>query len=447
MELVYHYLWKYKMAGRPVQTVDGQSVEILSPGVHNDNSGPDFHDASIKIGGQQWVGNVEIHVKGSDWYRHGHDADHAYDSVILHVVAIDDRRALRPDGSEIPTAVVVLPENFYATYSMLSVELKQIRCVSMLSKIPDLVKEDWLCSLGIERLHFKANRILDYYSALNSDWEQTMFTAFARGLGFGLNGQPFEMLARSLPLKYVYHHADDLMQVEALLLGQAGMLDSSRNIFDEYYQHLCREYAFMARKYGLRPMRGDLWKYARTRPQNFPHRRIALLARALHEGFKFMGSLLDSGGDPDSLEELFSWILTGYWRGHGGFGEEGKIKTFAPTGLSRASKELLMINVAAPFYYAYGHVTGDYDLAERGADILCMLKPERNNIISSWNSAGIKAHDAMRSQALVHLRTEYCDRGRCLDCRFGHYLLRCGAGGRIFNYDVPLTAIAETEKV
>lgn len=432
MELIYHYLWKHKILGRRLFTVDGHEVTVESPGKHNDDAGPDFSGARIFVGGQKWVGNVEIHVKASDWFAHGHDLDRAYDSVILHVVAVNDATVHRSDGSEIPQIIITLPQDFFITYAQLTEDFKGTRCRDLIPLLPQLVKTDWLESLAMERLHFKAKRILGYYEQLNRDWEQAVFTAVARGLGFGLNGLPFEMLAKNLPLKYLYHHADDLLQIEALLLGQAGLLDANLLPMDEYYQTLCREYLFLARKYGLRPLRREVWKYARTRPQNFPHRRIAMLAQGLHEGVHFASGLIAANADIDCLLEFFDWRLDGYWGRHYGFGD--RTETVMPRTLSNASKELLIINVAAPFYFAHAHLTGDYELAERGTAMLTCLKSEHNSKIESWRVCGLEVKDALRSQALLHLRDEYCDCNRCLDCRFGHYFLRHKAKGRLFDY-------------
>lgn len=433
MELLYHYLWKHKMMGRPLATVDGREVVVRSPGRHNNDAGPDFSGARLIVGGEEWAGNVEVHVKASDWYAHGHDKDRAYDTVILHVVAVNDVEVKRSDGTVIPQVEVILPRDFYVTYACLMADLKGTRCREMLHQLPELVKTDWLESLSMERMHFKSARLLEYYTQLNSDWEQSVFTLIARGLGFGLNGLPFEILAKNLPLKYLYHHADDLLQTEALLFGQAGFLDAALYPYDEYYQSLCREYMFLQRKYGLRPQAREMWKYARTRPQNFPHRRIALLAAAIHAGTHFSSGLVEANADIDRLMEYFDWRLDGYWGTHCGFGpQSGEI--VAPRTLSNASKELLIINVAAPFYYAHARLSGNFELAERGASMLMQLRAERNTILSSWQACGLVAQDALRSQALLHLRSEYCDRNRCLDCRFGHYFLRSGAAGRLFDY-------------
>lgn len=443
MELLYHYLWHHRMLGRSFSDLRGHRIEVIYPGRHNEDAGPDFANARLRIDGREWIGNVEIHVKASDWFRHGHDSDPAYDNVILHVVAIDDTRILRKNNEEIPQITAALPPNFLLTYAALAPDnanpsltsadspdrkaiarnLNSARCASRFADIPQLTREDWLETLSVERIHFKAQRLLDYSRKLGGDWEQAVFVMLARGLGFGLNGIPFEMLAMNLPLRIVYHHADNLLQTEALIFGQAGMLDGSNHIFDEYYRRLCVEYGFLARKYGLHPMNVSLWKYARTRPQNFPHRRLAILARALYEGIRFSSSLEEAAGDYEALLRLFSWKAEGYWSNHFDFGRDPSGSDL-PLSLSRGSRNLLMINVAAPFYMAHAQLTGDLERGERALDLLRSIPSEKNSIIKSWEQLGLTSPDALRSQALIHLHDEYCVKGQCLQCRFGHFLLR-----------------------
>lgn len=408
------------MWGQPLKLNDGTVVDIIHPGLHNNNSGPDFMNAKLRVGGQLWAGNVEIHVKASDWYRHGHDKDPAYDSIILHSVGIDDAKVNRSNGEKIPQAVIAMPEKFFRTLSTLQTDIDAVRCASRLCDISPLEKNDWIDSLGIERMQLKAARVYEYVEQEHGDWQRGVFLTLARALGFGLNAQPFEMLARTLPSNYLGRHSDDRFQLEALLFGQAGMLDTSRNIFDEYYQQLCREYYFLARKYGLRPMRGDLWKYARTRPQNFPHRRIAMLAEILTGGFSLMSALLECR-KPEDFYRLFSWELKGYWLTHPGFGLDAGAM---PERLSRASMDLLIINFAAPVIYAYYSTHGNPDRAEMAVDLLQQLRPESNTIIGKWHQSGLECCNAFESQALLHLRKEYCDTQKCLYCRFGHKLLR-----------------------
>lgn len=427
MERLYQYLWKSRMFGRRLRDEDGGEVMVIDPGRLNTDAGPDFFNSKVSINGQEWAGNIEIHVKASDWYRHGHQNDAAYDNVILHVVSVSDRRIERPDGSLIPQVTVTMPEDFFRTYSVLSSVEGDIRCAPVLGSISQLEATDWLETLSVERIQKKGERILDIHKNCGGDWEQTCFVTLARALGFGLNGDPFEMLARSIPLKVLHHHSDNPLQIQALLFGQAAMLDSSLHILDEYYQLLCREYYFLARKYGLRPMRPGLWRYARTRPQNFPHRRIAFLAKACEGGFSLFSKILDNARSEEALRQLFSWRLEGYWHDHFSFDVEAR--AVADT-LSATSVTLLLINAVAPMVYACGAFRGDPDLAERGLDLLAGLPGEVNGITRQWASLGFTSKDALRSQALIHLRKEYCDARKCLFCRFGNHALRKSALGQ-----------------
>lgn len=413
------------MFGKTLKDADGACIEVVDPGTLNTNAGPDFFNSKIKINGIEWAGNIEIHVRASDWHRHHHDNDPAYDSIILHVVSISDMRIYRPDGSLIPQVEITLPEDFFKIYVALTEAGDEVKCASSLSKLPPINRVDWLESLSIERIQAKAQKVKDLLSLTGNDWEQTCFVIIARALGFGLNGDPFEMLARSIPLRILHHHSDNPHQIQAIFFGQAAMLDSSLHIFDEYYQLLCREYYFLARKYELRPMRPGLWKYARTRPQNFPHRRIAFLAKACEGGFSLFSRIISNSRNVDQLRELFAWQLSGYWHTRFSFDTEGR--SISDT-LSQASITLLIINAVAPLVYAYGSSRGDLDLAERALDILAALPAENNTIIRSWQQIGIPADNALRSQALIHLRKEYCLTRKCLSCRWGHSLMRTTIG-------------------
>lgn len=424
MESIYQYLWKSKMFGRKLRDCDGAEVEVIDPGTLNTDSGPDFFNSKIRINGVEWAGNIEIHVKASDWNRHRHSSDPAYDGIILHVVGVSDMRISRCDGSLIPQVEVTMPEDFFRTYSTLSSPLGGVKCSSTLCRIPQLSVIDWLETLSVERIQGKASRLHEIYKATGHDWEQTCFIALARALGFGLNGDPFEILARSIPLKYLHHHSDHPLQVQAMLFGQAAMLDSSQHIFDEYYQHLCREYYFLARKYGLRPMRLGLWKYSRTRPQNFPHRRIAFLSKACEGGFSLFSKIIAAAGSDEASKALFSWSLDGYWHSHFSFDVESRCVSDT---LSDSSIALLMINVVAPLLYAVGAMRGDPDLAEKGMSLLERLPAENNAVIREWGALGWKADSAWRSQGLLHLKKEYCDARKCFLCRFAHVILKVAA--------------------
>ena len=421
MEKLYHYLWKTRLRGRWFKDVDGADVEVIDPGIHNFDSGPDFFNSKLKINGVEWVGNIEIHVKASDWFRHGHAADPAYENVILHVVGVSDKRVSRPDGSLIPQVEFTFPEEFFRTYSLLSEESPAIKCSSRLNRIPDINKEDWLETLAIERLQLKAEKIREIHALTNGDWEQTCFIMLARGLGFGLNGDPFELLGKTMPLRILHHHSDNPFQLDALLFGQAAMLDATLYMFDEYFQGLCREFYFLARKYNLKPMRPGLWKYSRTRPQNFPHRRIAFLSNATLNGFSLFTRLLESPPTAEAMVNIFDMKAEGYWKNHYSFDTEARE---APSELSKASRILLVINVAVPLLYAYAASTGNLELAEKALSIMQDLPPENNSYTRQWQNLGFPVKDASRSQSLIHLSKEYCDKNKCIFCRFGHHLLR-----------------------
>lgn len=411
------------MLGNSFLTRSGQSVEIIAPGLHNNDAGPDFSAARLRVDGEDWVGNVEIHVKASDWKRHGHDNDPAYNSIILHVVGIDDCEIFRHDGTSIPQICISPPADFYIRYDSLTSDLDNPGCLPYIHTIPLINVKDWINALGLERLHSKATFIKEVLESNNGDWQQALFIVIARALGFGLNGLPFELLARSLPLNFVMRHRDHPEQVEALVFGQAGMLTEGEYPYDDYYVMLCREYNFLKNKYGLSPIDGNLWKYARTRPQNFPHRRIAILASMLCEGINIHTRLLEADGKYEDVTELFQFGASEYWKYHHRFGL-APTDLPIPASLSSTSIDIICINVAAPFYFAYGAITGNPDLAEKGLDLLCEIKPERNSVVGVWNGTQLKPTNAFESQALLQLRRSYCQTSRCLQCRFGHYLLR-----------------------
>lgn len=424
MERLYHYLWKTGIGGSIHKDVDGVPIEVIDPGIHNHDSGPDFFNAKLKIDGIEWVGNVEIHVKASDWYRHAHTQDPAYENVILHVVGLSDKRVSRADGSNIAQVELRLPDKFFHTYSSLIEEGERVKCAGMLGSIPQLNKTDWLETLAVERLQQKAQRVKEINESVSGDWEQTCFILLSRGLGFGLNGDPFELMAKTLPLRILHHHSDNLFQIEALLFGQAGMLDPTLYMFDEYFQALCREYYFLSRKYGLKPIRQGLWKYSRTRPQNFPHRRIAFLAKAAYGGFSLFSRLIEMKPDASMLTDIFDMHVEGYWEKHYSFDTEDNR---APSVLSKQSRLLLAINVGAPLLYAYASATGNYEMGEKVMIMMQNLPAENNTIIRNWEALGLEAKDASRSQALLHLRKEYCDKNKCIYCRLGHHILRKSA--------------------
>ena len=406
-------------------TNDMRHVRVLDPGLLNTDSGPDFFNAKVEIDGQLWVGNIEMHVRASDWKRHGHDKDSAYDSVILHVVDKDDAPVYRTNGERIPQLVLQVSPLFDASYQQLVNSRQELPCESAIKQVPSITITEWIERLAFERLHGKVQRVRDLLDMYNGSWEDVCYITLTRNLGFGINNEAFERLARRTPLRLLHKHSDSLLQIEALLFGQAGLLDPNAMGADEYYKHLCREYAFLANKFSLQPMESEAWKMFRIRPQNFPLRRIAMLAQYIEGGFNLMSKILDADGEKE-LRKLFKVELTGYWRNHFSFGKPNEMPSPA---LSDKSIDIVLINTVAPLYYAYGEITGNYALTDKAIELLESLKPESNSIVKTFVAAGIDCDTALTSQALIELKRSYCDARKCIYCRIGHRLLSQAAKG------------------
>ena len=420
MEQLMQYIWQHKLwRSEDMHTNDGRLVRVLDQGLLNTDAGPDFFNAKVEIDGQMWVGNVEIHVRASDWKRHGHDHDNAYDSVVLHVVDKDDAPVFRSNGERIPQLVLQVSPLFDSSYRQLVNSKLELPCASVIASVPRLTITEWIERLAFERLHSKVQRVRDLLDMYHGSWEDVCYVTVARNLGFGINNDAFERLARRTPLRLLHKHSDSLMQIEALLFGQAGMLDPTATGTDAYYQHLCSEYAFLANKFSLRPMEPESWKLFRIRPQNFPYRRIAMLAQYISGSFRLMAQILDANGEKE-LRKLFEVELTGYWSNHYSFGKPQEKPSLA---LSNRSIDIVLINTVAPLYYAYGEITGDYALTDKAISLLESLSPEKNSIVDSFVRAGIECDSALTSQALIELRHSYCDARKCIYCKIGHRLL------------------------
>ncbi len=419
-----HYVWKHRLWGsNPLSTNDGRPIRVIDTGLPNTDAGPDFFNAKVEIGGKLWVGNVEIHVRASDWKRHGHDHDKAYDNVILHVVDKDDAPVYRSNGERIPQMVMPCSPQFYERYEHLVNSISEIPCSAQIKDVPGLVITEWVEALAFERLHSKVRRLRELLTTYNGSWEDVCYVTLSRNLGFGINNDALERLARCTPLRLLHKHSDSLLQLEALLFGQAGLLDESNQVNDHYFLQLQREYAFLANKFSLKPIEREAWKMFRIRPQNFPYKRIALLAQFVAGGFNMMAKILDANGDEKTLRELFNVKLSGYWAEHFTFGEPSQ----ASQALSDRSTDIILINTVAPLYYAYGELTDDYEMTDCAIGLLEQLKPERNSIVDKFVFAGIECSDALTSQALIQLKCEYCDAKKCIYCKIGHRLLSAAA--------------------
>ncbi len=432
MEQLLHYCWKHRLLPlAPLVTTGGQTVEVIDPGLHNRNSGPDFFNAKVKIDGTLWVGNVEIHDRASDWFRHGHDRDAAYDNVVLHVCGVIDADIRTHSGNTPPQLQLDVPPKVSQNYRQLLTTDNYPPCYQVIPSLPPLVVHAWMSALQTERLQQKTDAIRRRVEQCDGSWEAGYFVTLARNYGFGINGDAFETWALNMPLSSVAHHRDNLFQVEAIFMGQAGLLDletipqycQADALREGYFARLRNEYLYLAHKFSLKPMDAGLWRFLRLRPQNFPHIRIAQLANLYHQRRASLSQLVDCQ-TIDQLKALFATSVTPYWETHYTFGSTS-CKT--QKNLTPSSLNLLIINTAIPMLFAYARHRSNDRLCDRAFDLLEQLRAESNHITRMWQQCGLPIKTAGDSQALIQLKNNYCDRKDCLRCRFGYEYLKRAA--------------------
>ena len=404
-----------------LQTTTGEPVEVIDAGLPNTNAGPDFFNAKLKIGGTLWVGNIQVHTLASDWMRHGHDKDAAYDNVILHVAETVDCEVFRANGVPVPQLQLPCPDPVRQRYDELSHAEIYPPCYSILSSLPKLTVHSWLSALQVERFEQKARVIATRLERCNNHWEDVFFITLARNFGFGLNGDAFEAWASRLPFRAIDKHRDDLFQVEAFFFGQAGLLDEELPDADGYYLKLQKEFRYLQHKFELSvPMTATQWRFLRLRPGNFPHVRLAQLANLYYKERSLFSRIMEA----DTLEavrKLLTVTTSPYWEEHFNF---RKVSSSREKQVGKNAQNLIIINTVIPFLYAYGLHKADELLCERATGFLESLKAEDNHIIRHWSGAGLPVSTAADSQALLQLQKEYCDKKDCLRCRFGFEYLR-----------------------
>lgn len=429
MEQLLHYVWKHKLFPLvELKTTDGKPVEVIDPGLHNHNSGPDFFNAKVKISQTLWVGNVEIHDKSSDWFLHGHDKDQAYDNVVLHVTGKPDIEVTNTAGQYIPQMVLEVPSTIRENYEELLRTDQYPPCYQIIPDLTTLNIHAWMAALQTERLEQKTEAIIRRVKRMNGSWENAYFLTLARNYGFGINGDTFEEWATHIPFSAIAHHRDKLFQIEAVFMGQAGLLDinaiperyQQEALNEGYYAKLRNEYLYLAHKFSLCPMDYKRWKFLRLRPQNFPHIRLSQLANLYYERKTGLSQLVECK-DLFSLQSLLSTRVTPYWETHYTF---GSISDLNEKNLSPFSMNLLMINTCIPMLFAYGRHSAKEALCNRAFDFLEQLKAENNYIIRLWKECGLTVKNAGDSQALIQLKKEYCDKKECLRCRIGYEYLK-----------------------
>ena len=421
MERLLHYVWKYKLyTATPLITTEGRPVQVIDPGMQNTDAGPDFFNAKIKIDGTLWVGSVEIHDKSSDWLLHHHDTDKAYDCVILHITGFNDFQPVRTNGNPIPQMLLTVPENILRSIDWLLYREAALPCLDHITA--PLHIACWMEALLSERLERKTHDIFLLLDAYQTDWNEVFYITLTRNFGFGVNNDAFERLAKSLPLRCIQKQRSSHSQIEAMLFGQAGMLEEEND--DHYYRLLQREYDFLRHKFGLSPMEDFVFKNLRTRPVNFPYLKVAQLA-ALWVQYDTLFSAILEARSTGEIKKYFRIPPSGYWETHYHFryASPRKEKTIGENALN-----ILLINTVVPMLFAYGLHNKRPEYCERATRLLESIPPEKNTIVTTFYNAGITVRHAGDSQALIQLKREYCEKKKCLYCRIGFRMLKTTIG-------------------
>lgn len=418
-----YYLWRYYFTGRSETTTDGSPLKIEKPGIRNEDSGPDFFDCRIKLGSTLWAGNVEIHLKSSDWFRHGHQHDESYNNIILHVVYEYDKPVFRKNGEPVPCLELKgkFNELLYEKYQGFLLSANWIPCASDISNVGSFLLLNILDRVAVERLEQKAEAIQKKLEEAHGDFREVFYRSLMKSFGLKANAEAFEHLALALSLSILSKHKQDLFQLEALLFGQAGFLNG--NLKEDYPQKLRKEYLYLSSKYNLTPLKPFIWKFMRMRPTNFPTLRMAQFASLIFHSSGLIDKILTA----KNLKRVITLLRcepSAYWQNHYRFGKSNKQQT-RKMGLSFI--HLILINTIIPYAFVYGRFKNDPGTEEKAVRWLEEIPAENNTITRHFASMGVKATSALHSQALIRLKTDYCSPQRCLHCSIGHQILNASA--------------------
>ena len=397
-EIVLHYIWEHCLwAGYDQQTTDGRKVDILSVGEHNRDAGPDYSHARVRIGGKEWVGNIEIHVCSSDWIKHHHHIDKAYDNVILHVVCTADKPIYNARGELVPQCELQYPSDkdyltrLFESAQQMDSAISRIGCAEQLIHDPKLLSEGWRKTLLRKRLECKRASITRLLEITKNSWEHALYISLARNFGFHTNSLPFEQLAICTPLSYLQKHRNNLFQLTALLLGQAGLIDDPA---------MQKEYDFLRTKFDLTPLDGSIWKHGKLRPQNSPELRIRQFAQLLYQSENLLSKILDT----DDLKELKA--------------------LFEVDKIGMNSIDILLINTVIPYKYAYALHRNNPAQAEAAMNLMERIPAENNTVVRQWRVLGQSIRNAADTQALLHLYQNYCQHHECINCEVGYQIFQ-----------------------
>jgi hypothetical protein len=415
-----HYLWKLKKFSTVnLQTANGESIVIINSGQYLQLAGPDFFNAQIRIGNQKWAGNVEIHVKSSDWYVHHHEVDKAYENVILHVVWEHDTDIYRQDNTEIPVLELksYVDANMLYNYKNLAIPKSWIFCEKQLREIDEFVLKNWQERLFFERLERKSKAIDELFEITNRDWEAVLFCLLARNFGLNTNGDAFYKIAESIPFSLIRKESFEVENLEALIMGQAGLLDLEKE--DNYFKDLKFRYFYLLHKYKLDKHQGDPVQFFKHRPDNFPTIRLSQLANLYHVQSNLFSKIL-SFKSVVEIYEMFKVSVSEYWENHYQFDKESPRKKKVS---AQGFVDLLIINTIVPLQFAYARSQGK-EMNEELIGLLNEVAPEKNAIVDKFDFFEVKSKNAFETQSLLQLKNEYCNRSRCLECAIGVDLLK-----------------------
>jgi hypothetical protein len=402
-----------------LSTSEGKALELINFGFRNQHSGPDFSNGRIKLDGMEWAGNIEMHIKSSDWDLHGHQNDPAYNNVILHVVYEHDKEVQNNNGERISVLELKnrIPIEVFQKLSSWFEPEKEILCSDSFESFNDLLRASVIDKMLVERFEKRADQFKETLRYNNNDWEEAFYQSICRNFGFKVNALPMELLARSTPLKFLQKNVNNPFIVEAILLGQSGLISGS----DLYPHQLLKEYTYQKKLLGLMGLKPSIWKFGRMRPHNFPTIRIAQFANFISQHPKMFASVIAC----TSLEELLSFFKNfeahPFWKRHYTFKNEVEEKSCR---LGKGSIDLLLINTVLPYIFLYGVERQEEQFKNRAISWLYEIKAEKNTIIKKWDKLNWKSNCAAETQAKIHLFNHYCQSKKCLSCAFGVSLFK-----------------------
>lgn len=416
-----HHIWKTKLfSSEKLKTTDGEALQIIKVGELNTDAGPDFINARIKIADETWAGNIEIHIRSSDFFKHAHEIDSNYDNLILHVVFENDVDIKRKDGTVIPAMELknLIGADTIAKYENLTFSTAKIPCSNLIQQVDDFTKQQMIERCGIERLQQKTEIIFTELEQNKNNWEETFYRLLAKSFGAKINAEAFQLLAKSLPLSVLAKHKNNLFQIESLLFGVAGMLNDK--FVDVYPNEMKKEFDFLQKKYNLISVQSHAWKYFRLRPANFPTIRIAQFASLIFKSTHLFSKIIQVETVKE-LQNFFQAEVSDYWKTHYTFDKLSEDKN-KPVGNNFI--DLILINTVVPLVFAYGKWKDEDGFQNKSIGWLEKLTPESNTIIKNFEALGMKTKNAFDSQALIQLNNNYCAKQLCLHCTIGHNILR-----------------------